>query len=102
MYKFIKNCIEDTVKELNNINQNIVLSSEENIAINNFFEKHIKKETSMRKIKEQTSNTIRNAFANFILTADDINLGEYNGPRKEVKLKWSNDKFKCSEVVHNN
>ena len=94
--KFIKNCIEDTVKELNNINQNIVLSSEENIAINNFFEKHIKKGTSMRKIKEQTSNAIRGAFTDFILTAG-INLKGYNGPQKEVKLKWENNAFKCEE-----
>lgn len=94
---FIKNCIEDTVKELNNINQNIVLSSEENIAIDNFFEKHIKKEPSMRKIKEQTSNAIRAAFTKFILRTNNIDLKNYSGPEKTIKLKLENDEFKCEE-----
>ena len=96
--KFIKNCIEDTVKELNKINQNIVLSSEENIEIENIYEKHIKEEeSSMRRIKEQTSNAIKNAFTDFILTADNINLNKYSGPQKTIKLKWENDEFKCEE-----
>ena len=99
---FIKNCIEDTVKELNKKNSHIVLSIEGNIAINDFYEKHITKESSMRKIKEQTSNAIRDAFADFIFTANNINLKGYNGPQKEVKLKWSNGKFECSEVEPNN
>ena len=60
---FIKNCIEDTVKELNNKNRNIVLSSKENIATEDFLKKHItEEEFSMRKIKEHTSNEIREAF----------------------------------------
>ena len=93
---FIKNCIEDTVKELNKKNRNIVLSSEGNIAINDFYEKHITKETSMRRIKEQTNNAIRGAFTDFILTAD-INLKGYSGPQKTIKLKWENNAFKCEE-----
>ena len=94
---FIKNCIEDTVKELNKINQNIVLSSEENIEIENIYEKHIKEEeSSMRRIKEQTSNAIRDAFTDFIIT-NNIILKEYIGPQKRVKLKWENDEFKCEE-----
>ena len=55
----------------------------------------------MRKIKEQTSIAIRNAFANFIITKG-ILLKGYKGHEKQIKLKWSNDKFECSEVVHNN
>ena len=93
---FIKNCIEDTVKELNKINRNIVLSNDGNIAINDFYKKHTTKESSMRRIKEQTNNAIRGAFTDFILTAD-INLKGYNGPQKEVKLKWENNAFKCEE-----
>lgn len=103
--KFIKNCIEDTIKKINKKNSNIVLSSEEDIAIEDFL-KFLKKniteeEPSMRKIKEQTSIAIRNAFANFIITKG-ILLKGYKGHEKQIKLKWSNDKFECSEVVHNN
>lgn len=100
---FIKNCIEDTVKELNKINRNIVLSNEGNIEIEDFFKKHITKESSMRRIKDQTSDAIKTAFTEFILTANNnIILKEYRGPRKKIKLTWSNDKFECSEVVQNN
>ena len=93
---FIKNCIEDTVKELNKSNQNIVLSSEGNIEIENIYKKHITEESSMRKIKKQTSIAIKKAFAQFIIN-NDISLEEYNGPPKTIKLKWENDEFKCEE-----
>ena len=97
---FIKNCIEDTVKELNNKNRNIVLSSKENIATEDFLKKHITEESSMRNIKNKIKEAIQKAFTQFLLT-NNINLN-YSGPQKEVKLTWSNDKFECSEVVQNN
>ena len=57
----------------------------------------------MRRIKDQTSDAIKTAFTEFILTANNnIILKEYRGPRKKIKLTWSNDKFECSEVVQNN
>lgn len=99
---FIKICIEDTVKELNKENSHIVLSSEENIEIENIYKKHItEEEFSMRGIKEQTSNVIREAFVDFILT-NNINLENYSNPQKRVKLKWEDDKFKCEEEGNGN
>lgn len=91
---FINNCIEDTVKELNNINHNIPLIRDENIKIKDFFKKHIAEESSMRTIKDTTSEAIKEAFTDFLLT-NDIILEKYSGPKKEVKLTWSNDKFEC-------
>ena len=94
---FIKNCIEDTVKELNKRNSHIVLSSEGNIEIENIYKKHITEEkSSMRRIKEQTSNAIRDAVADFMIT-NNISLKNYSGPQKTIKLKWENDEFKCEE-----
>lgn len=99
---FIKNCIEDTVKELNNRNHNISLIRDENMVIDDFFEKHITKESSMRTIKNTTSEAIKGAFTQFILTKTNINLKEYSSPRKEIKLTWANDKFECLEAEPNN
>lgn len=98
---FIKNCIEDTVKEINKKNSHIVLSSEEDIEIENIYKKLIIKESSMRRIKEQTDTAIRKAFTNFILT-NSIDLENYSDHQKTIKLKWENDKFKCEEVGNGN
>ena len=93
---FIKNCIEDTVKELNNINHKISLIYEENIEIKDFFKKHIEQKSSMRKIKNEIEEKIKKTFTDFLLT-NNINLEKYSGPQKEIKLKWENNAFKCEK-----